>query len=52
MVYATTFVVNAEGEIGWRFQTKMAQRRPSPVRLAAIAGAVAKGQPLPDYVEE
>jgi len=52
MVYATTFVVNAEGQIRWRFQAKMAQRRPSPVRLAAIAGAVAKGQLLPDYIEE
>ncbi len=52
MVYATTFVVDAKGEIQWRFQAKSAQRRPSPVRLAAIAGAVAKGQPLPDYTEE
>jgi len=52
MVYATTFVVNAEGQIRWRFQAKMAQRRPSPVRLAAIAGAVAKGQPLPEYIED
>jgi len=52
MVYATTFVVDPGEQIRWRFQTKMAQRRPSPVRLAAIAGAVAKGQPLPDYIEE
>jgi len=52
MVYATTFVVDPGEHIRWRFQTKMAQRRPSPVRLAAIAGAVAKGQPLPDYIEE
>ncbi len=52
MVYATTFVVDPAEIIRWRFQAKMAQRRPSPVRLAAIAGAVAKGQPLPDYIEE
>ncbi len=52
MVYATTFLVDAKGHIRWRFQAKMAQRRPSPVRLAAIAGALAKGQSLPDYIEE
>ena len=52
MVYATTFVVNTDGEIRWRFHARSAQRRPSPVRLAAIAGAVAKGQPLPEYIEE
>ncbi len=52
MVYATTFVADPAEHIRWRFQAKMAQRRPSPVRLAAIAGAVAKGQPLPDYIEE
>ena len=52
MVYATTFLLDAKGNIRWRFQAKMAQKRPSPVRLAAIAGAVAKGLSLPDYIEE
>jgi len=52
MVHPTTFVVDRQGIIRWAFQSKMAQRRPSPVRLAAIAGAVAKAEPLPEYVEE
>ncbi len=30
----------------------MASRRPSPVRLAAMARAVAKGEPVPEYIEE
>ena len=52
MVYATTFLVDDKGFVRWRFQAKMAQRRPSPVRLAAMAGAVTKGEPLPEYLEE
>jgi hypothetical protein len=51
MVYATTFLIDAEGIVRWRFQAKMAQRRPSPVLLANMAGAVARKQPLPEYVE-
>ena len=52
MVHPTTYVVDRGGVIRWSFQSKMAQRRPSPVRLAAIAGAVAKGTTVPEYVEE
>ncbi len=52
MVYATTFVVDPTGTIQWRFHARMAQRRPSPVRLAELAGAVAKKQPLPEYSED
>lgn len=52
MVHPTTFVVDREGIIRWAFQSKMAQRRPSPVQLAAIVGAVAKGRAVPEYVEE
>lgn len=52
MVHPTTYVVDKGGIIRWVFQSKMAQRRPSPVRLAAIAGAVAKGATVPAYVEE
>jgi peroxiredoxin len=52
MVHPTTFVVDERGVIRWTFQSKMAQRRPSPVRLAAIAAAVANNEPVPEYVEE
>lgn len=52
MVYATTLVVDAGGVVRWTFQSAMAQRRPSPVRLAAIAGAVARNTPVPEYREE
>jgi hypothetical protein len=52
MVYATTFLIDAGGHVRWRFQAKMASRRPSPVRLAAMARAVAKGEPVPEYIEE
>ena len=52
MVYATTLVVDREGVVRWSFQSAMAQRRPSPVRLAAIAGTVANDTPIPEYREE
>ena len=52
MVHPTTFVVDRDGIICWAFQSKMAQRRPSPVRLAGIAGAVATGETVPQYIEE
>jgi peroxiredoxin len=52
MVHPTTYLVDSGGIVRWRFQSKMAQRRPSPVLLAAIAGAVAKKQPLPEYIED
>ncbi len=52
MVYATTFLVDADGRVQWRFHARMASRRPSPVSLAAMAGAVAKGEPIPEYIEE
>jgi hypothetical protein len=52
MVFATTFIVDREGRVRWRFQSRMASRRPSPVRLAAMAGAVTKGEPIPEYVED
>jgi len=41
MVYETTFVVDPAGDIQWWFQAKMAQKRPSPARLAAITGTIA-----------
>jgi hypothetical protein len=52
MVHATTYVLDAEGIVRWRFQSKMAQRRPSPVRLANMAGAVAQKQAVPEYIED
>ena len=52
MVYATTLVVDREGVVRWSFQSAMAQRRPSPVRLAAIAAAVGGNAPIPEYREE
>jgi hypothetical protein len=52
MVHPTTYLVDAGGIVRWRFQSKMAQRRPSPVLLAAMAGAVAKKQALPEYIED
>jgi hypothetical protein len=52
MVYATTFLIDAGGHVRWSFQARSASRRPSPVRLANMAGAVTKKEPLPDYVEE
>ena len=52
MVHPTTYVMNTDGIVRWAFQSRMAQRRPSPVRLAAIAGAIAKGETVPEYVEE
>lgn len=51
MVHPTTYLLDAEGVVRWRFQSKMAQRRPSPILLAAMAGAVAQKKPLPEYVE-
>jgi hypothetical protein len=51
MVHPTTYLLDAEGIVRWRFQSKMAQRRPSPLLLAAMAGAVAQKKPLPEYVE-
>jgi len=51
MVQATTYLLDLEGIVRWRFQSEMAQRRPSPILLANIAGAVAKKQPLPAYIE-
>jgi hypothetical protein len=52
MVHATTYLVDAAGIVQWRFQSKMAQRRPSPISLANMAGAVAKKQPVPEYIED
>lgn len=52
MVYATTFLVDKDGLVQWRFHSRMASRRPSPVSLAAMAGAVAKGEPIPEYIED
>jgi hypothetical protein len=52
MVYATTFLVDADGRVQWRFHARMASRRPSPVSLAAMAGAVAKGETIPEYIED
>ncbi len=52
MVHPTTYLVDADGTVRWRFQSKMAQRRPSPILLANMAGALAKKLPLPDYVED
>jgi len=40
-----------EGIVRWRFQSEMAQRRPSPILLANMAGAVARKKPLPAYIE-
>jgi hypothetical protein len=51
MVHPTTYLLDAEGVVRWCFQSKMAQRRPSPLLLAAMAGAVAQKKPLPEYVE-
>ena len=51
MVHATTYLLDVEGIVRWRFQSKMAQRRPSPILLANMAGAVAEKQPLPEYIE-
>ncbi len=52
MVWATTFIVSADGIVRWSFQSKMASRRPSPIKLAEMAGAVAKGRPVPEYIED
>jgi len=52
MVHPTTYLLDAQGVVRWRFQSKMAQRRPSPILLAVMAGAVAKNKPLPEYVED
>lgn len=52
MVHPTTYLVDADGIVRWRFQSKMAQRRPSPILLANMAGALANKQPLPEYVED
>jgi hypothetical protein len=52
MVHATTYLVDSDTTVRWRFQSKMAQRRPSPVLLAEMAGAVAKNEPIPEYKEE
>jgi hypothetical protein len=52
MVHATTYVLDKQGIVRWRFQSKMAQRRPSPILLARMAGAVAKNEPVPEYVED
>lgn len=49
MVHATTYLVDSDAVVRWRFQSKMAQRRPSPIVLAEMAGAVAKKQPVPEY---
>lgn len=51
MVQATTYLLDLEGIVRWSFQSEMAQRRPSPILLANMAGAVAKKQPLPAYIE-
>jgi hypothetical protein len=51
MVHATTYLIDADAIVRWRFQSKMAQRRPSPVLLAEMAGAVAKKQQMPEYKE-
>jgi hypothetical protein len=52
MVHATTYLIDSGAIVRWRFQAKMAQRRPSPVLLAEMAGAVAKKQPVPEYKED
>ncbi len=52
MVYPTTFLLDSEARVRWRFQSKMASRRPSPVRLASMARAVTKGETVPEYVED
>jgi hypothetical protein len=52
MVHATTYLVNSDAIVRWRFQSKMAQRRPSPILLAEMAGAVARKQPVPEYTED
>jgi len=52
MVHATTYLLDAAGIVRWRFQSKMAQRRPSPISLANMAGAIAKKQRVPEYVED
>jgi peroxiredoxin len=52
MVHPTTYLVDAGGIVRWRFQSQMAQRPPSPILLANMAGAVVKQQPLPEYVED
>jgi alkyl hydroperoxide reductase subunit AhpC len=52
MVHATTYLVDSDAVVRWRFQSEMAQRRPSPILLAEMAGAVAKKQPVPDYRED
>ena len=52
MVHPTTYLVDTDGIVRWRFQSKMAQRRPSPILLANMAGALAKNLPLPDYIED
>lgn len=52
MVWATTFIVSADGIVRWSFQSKMASRRPSPVKLAEMAGAVTRGEPVPEYIED
>jgi len=52
MVHPTTYLVEADGTVRWRFQSKMAQRRPSPILLANMAGAVVRQQPLPEYLED
>jgi hypothetical protein len=51
MVHATTYLVDADAIVRWRFQSKMAQRRPSPVLLAELAGSVVKKLPMPEYRE-
>lgn len=52
MVHATTYLVDSDAVVRWRFQSKMAQRRPSPILLAQMAGAVAGKQPMPEYKED
>jgi hypothetical protein len=51
MVHATTYLLDSDGIVRWRFQSQMAQRRPSPILLAEMAGAVAKKRPMPEYTE-
>jgi len=52
MVHPTTYLLDAAGVVRWRFQSKMAQRRPSPISLATMAGAVVQKKPLPAYTED
>ncbi len=52
MVHPTTYLLDAQGVVRWRFHSKMAQRRPSPILLANLAGAVAKKLTLPEYIED